>query len=74
MFLNGDQDGGIPEFTADGAVSTSHLRVAEQWQVPPDAYWNRAWVEVDGSNGGDSIIWRTDNAGLSVSPSCEGYR
>lgn len=52
----------------DRAVSTSYERVAEQWQVPPDAYWIRAWVEVDGSNGGDPIIWRIDNAALSVSP------
>ena len=57
----------LQEFIADGsiagevrsvvghAVSTGHQRVAEQWQVPPDAYWIRAWIEVDGSKGGDPI-------------------
>jgi hypothetical protein len=52
----------------DQTVSTSYQRIAELWQAPVDAYWIRAWVEVDGSNGADPIIWRIDNAALSVTP------
>jgi hypothetical protein len=32
----------------DQTVSTSYQRIAELWQAPVDAYWIRAWVEVDG--------------------------